>query len=283
VATPGSNGLSAKPKPHYIRTMHRTVAILCQSLLAVPLLGTALRGADPADCLRIPPMLEARVLYYQSFSTGLDQPEVNLAKATLRPPTASVTDQGLTGPGLAFAARPEKPATLTLLSPEFRPSRPLTVSFWWRLDAPMEPETCFHLCTVEGGGIVSNFVRGKGEWCGLREPTYIQQVYYFKGMKDSNQLGGRVWFEPGEWHHTVLVFRNADRVQVYWDGVLRTDYASRGRPFGPTEGGTLSLGPSWLFHPMTIDEILVLDRALDGDEIRTYATAVRQLREWTDD
>ncbi len=257
--------------------MHRIFAILCLAS------GLAAYADDPAGCLRIPPELESRVLYYQSFAHGVDQPELNRAQAALRSPTASVVADGLTGPGLGFATRAAKPAALVLVSGEFRPQRPLTVSFWWRLDAPMQPETCFHLGTIEGGGIISNFVRGKGEWCGLRQPTYVQQIYYFKGMNDCNQLGGRVWFEPGEWHHTVLVCRNANRVQVYWDGVLRTDYASRGRPFGPEDGGTLSLGPTWLFHPMTIDEILVLDRALDGDEIRAYATAVRQLREWTDD
>jgi len=248
-------------------------------ILTCLLLTSLLYAGDPANCLRIPPELEARVLYYHSFANGLDQPEVNLVKARLQKPIAQVQPGGLTGPGLAFAADAKKPQGMALLSPEFRPSRPLTISFWWRFDAPMKPETGFHLLTLRGGGIIANFVRGKGKWCGLRQPTYVQQVYYFKGINNRNQLGGRAWLEPGEWHHTVMVLRNANRVQVYWDGALRTDYAIRGRAFTPNDGGTLEIGPNGRQHPMTIDEILVLDRALDADEVHAYATAVRHLRE----
>lgn len=39
------------------------------------------------------------------------------------------------------------------------------------------------------------------------------------------------------------------------------------------------LGCTWLTHPMTVDEILVLDRALSADEVRDYVTAVRKLAE----
>jgi hypothetical protein len=236
-------------------------------------------AGDAADCLRIPPDLEARVLLYHSFAKGPDTPEVNTVQARVAQPTGATGGTGLAGPGLSFTERAEKPTALVLASPEFRPSRPLTVSFWWRLDSPMQPETSFHVLTLRGGGIVSNFVRGKGEWCGLKQPTYVQQIYYFSGMKNQNQLGSRVWLEPNEWHHTAFVFRNANRVQVYWDGALRTDYAIRGRPFAPDEGGTLEIGPTWLFHPMTIDEILVLDRALDANEIRAYMTSVQRLCE----
>jgi hypothetical protein len=255
---------------------------LLPSILLCALVLPVLRAGEPADCLRIPPDLESRTLFYHSFAHGLQQADVNPVKATIQMPTAKVGPDGLTGPGLAFAERSKKPAALVLSSPEFRPCRPLTLSFWWRLDQPMKPETCFHLLTLRGGGIVSNFVRGKGGWCGLKQPTYVNQVYYFKGMNNHNQLGGRVWFEPGDWHHTAMVFRNANRVQVYWDGALRTDYAIRGRPFNAKEGGTLEIGPTWLFHPMTIDEILVLDRALDGTEIQAYMTSVQRLSELAD-
>jgi hypothetical protein len=252
------------------------------SILFLATVLPCLRAGEPAGCLRIPPELESRTLFYHSFSHGLKDPDVNPSGVTVRMPTAQVSPAGLTGPGLVFGEKGKKPAALSLVSPEFRPSRPLTISFWWRLDQPMQPETCFHLLTLQGGGIVSNFVRGKGGWCGLKQPTYVQQVYYFKNMNNHNQLGGRVWFEPGEWHHAAMVFRNANRVQVYWDGALRTDYAIRGRPFSAKEGGTLDIGPTWLFHPMTIDEILVLDRALDGAEVQAYMTSVQRLSELAD-
>ena len=71
---------------------------------------------------------------------------------------------------------------------------------------------------------------------------------------------------------------------MYWDGELRSDHSVRGRPFRAGDGGTVELGPTWLFHPMTVDELLVLDRGLTGEEVRGYVAAVRQLAalEWAD-
>jgi len=69
-------------------------------------------------------------------------------------------------------------------------------------------------------------------------------------------------------------------VCVYWDGRLRSELTVKGRLFA---GGDLiqsiDLGPTWLAHPMTVDELLVLDRALSGEEVADYVTAVRKLAE----
>jgi hypothetical protein len=42
---------------------------------------------------------------------------------------------------------------------------------------------------------------------------------------------------------------------------------------------TISLGSSWLAHPMTIDEVLVLDCAMTADQIAAYVTATNKLAE----
>jgi hypothetical protein len=74
-----------------------------------------------------------------------------------------------------------------------------------------------------------------------------------------------------------MVFANAMEIDVYWDGSRRSHYAIRGRSFVAADGGSIEIGPNWLFHPMTVDEVLVIDRALTGDEIAAYVQAVRQL------
>jgi hypothetical protein len=144
----------------------------------------------------------------------------------------------------------------------------------------MAAETCFHLLTLSGGGMVSNFVRGRGEWCGLGEPTYVIQIYNYEGIANVNGIWhGNAWMEPQVWHHVAMVFANATDVTVYWDGSPRSHHAIKGRPFNVRDGGTLEIGPDWLFHPMTLDDVMVLDRALTAAEVAAYVQAVQRLRE----
>ena len=140
--------------------------------------------------------------------------------------------------------------------------------------------TCFHLISLRGRGFISNFVRGKGKWCALKRPTCIFQVYHFPGIPNrNNPWCGKAWFEPGEWHNALLTISSASHISVYWDGKLRCHYTTQGRPFRKGDVSVCELGPTWLFHPMTIDEVLILHRALDADEVLGYVESVRRLRE----
>jgi len=85
--------------------------------------------------------------------------------------------------------------------------------------------------------------------------------------------------EPAVWHHVAMVFRNASEIAVYWDGVCRSHYVIKGRAFGVRDGGSLEVGPNWLSHPLTLDELMVVDRALSADDITAYLLAVRGLCE----
>ena len=157
---------------------------------------------------------------------------------------------------------------ILLRHPELNPSRPLTVSFWFRLGTPMLPESGFHLATLRGNpGIVSTFVRGKGQWCALREPTRVLQVYYFAGIPNHNGLLGSAEFAPGVWHHACLVIARGETVRWTINGVEVGNHTIRGRPFRQNDGGTLDIGPNWLAHPLSVDEILVLDVALESSEV----------------
>ena len=238
--------------------------------------GEAPPSHGPADFLYIPPAFEQRVLVYHSFAIRPDTPEINRVEARMVT-AGGDAGSGLTGPG-HHVARSPKGGGLSIRSPALSPHRPLTIAMWWRLEADMLPETCFHLVTVRGGGMVANFVRGKGQWCALREPRYVFQVHYYKGIRNHNGIWhGNAWMDAGVWHHVAMTIANAATVRVYWDGRLRSDYSVRGRPFREGDGGTVELGPTWLFHPMTVDEILILDRALTADEVADYVTAVRRL------
>jgi hypothetical protein len=254
-----------------------SVSLALLAALAAPALASP---PIPAACLYLPPWLEDRVVYYQPFTGDAKTPTINrIGAETLV--TRGTLVPGLAGSGLQDAKPANSAGLITLRSPALSPDRPLTLALWWRLDAPMVPETCFHLLSLHGGrGIVSNFVRGKGEWCALTEPRFVFQSVYYEGIPDINGIwDGSAWVEAGVWHHVAMVCRNAAEVDVYWDGVRRSHHAIKGRPFTAADGGSLEIGPNWLFHPMTLDDIVIVDRALAADEIAAYVLAVQRLRQ----
>jgi len=69
---------------------------------------------------------------------------------------------------------------------------------------------------------------------------------------------------------------NASEVRVYRDGAIQETILPKGRPFRENEVHTATIGSRG--HPMTVDELLVLDRALTADELAEYVTAARSLR-----
>jgi hypothetical protein len=232
----------------------------------------------PKEFYYLPPAWANRVVFYHSFEKGVDQPEINLLKAQARGEKGSMSE-GLTGQAYKAANSYQKKKTLELHSPGLSPDKPLTVMLWFRLDAPMKEDTSFQLIKLGGPkGYISSFVRGKGEWCALKEPTYISQVYGFPDIRNHhNSWGGRVWFEPGVWHHVAITVANASEVRIYWDGQLREAIGLKGRLFQLGDCTYAHLDPNWLYHPMSIDEVIVCDRALTAEEIANYVTAVRAL------
>ncbi|MCX7935739.1 MAG: LamG domain-containing protein, partial [Planctomycetota bacterium] len=227
----------------------------------------------------LPPAWAERVIFYHSFEAELGKPEINLAQASIRGDQTEPT-QGFVGRGYRMANQYKSPnkgnASLMVSSPAFSLHKPITAMLWWRLDEKMKEETCFNLLALLGPGYISSFVRGKGEWCALAEPTYISQVYDFPGIRNhNNPWGGRAWFEAGEWHHVAISVSAAAEIAIYWDGVRREIISVKGRPFQEGEGINIMPGANWLYHPMTIDEFMVIDRALSAEEIAAYVTAAR--------
>ena len=241
--------------------------------------GSVLAGGEADRWLFLPPAWADRVVFYHAFEQGVDQPEINLAGLQLRgektPPTSGFAGRGYRAPN-----QYEKQTPLRLLGPALSVHKPITIMHWWRLDAAMKPETCFQLLRLSGTGYIASFVRGKGEWCGLQAPTYISQLYDFPEISNhNNPWGGPAWFKDGEWHHVAITVANAREVRIYWDGVLRETILAKGRTFRAGDVGAADLDCNWLYHPMTIDDVIVVDRVLLPEEIAAYVQAVRSLRE----
>jgi len=247
---------------------------------AIILLTAGLAQAAPADgFFYLPPRIADRVVFYHSFAKGLKTPEINLIEATV---TLAENDAvpGLAGPGYKTGSGPavKNKGAYSLRSPALSVHKPITVMFWWRLDESMKEETGFGVLALRGKGWLSTFVAGKGPWCALREPTYVFQCYNFEGMDNCNDVwGGRAWFEPNVWHHTAITVSGAADIRIYWDGNLRTQYAPKKRIFKEGEINSVELGATGSSPAMTLDEIVVLDRALSADEIVAYMTAVKAL------
>lgn len=159
------------------------------------------------------------------------------------------------------------------------PHRPLTVSFWWRLRKDLPIDGGFELFTFQGMGIVSAFVRGKGEWCALKRPAGVLQIYYFQGIQNVNgiyddDLAAHLDLRSGVWHHTAVVIRRASCVQLYMDGKMVCEATANGRDFSPAdEVGSLLIGGG-----LVVDEILILNRAVDADQIADLYRGITRLR-----
>ncbi len=235
--------------------------------------------AAPADgLLYLPPGIADRVVFYHSFSKGLKTPEINLIGAAL---TLAENEPvpGLTGAGYRAGSGPApKKGACVIQSPALSLHKPLTVMFWWRLDQPVGEETGFGVLALRGKGWISAFVAGKGPWCALKEPTYLFQCYNFDGMENCNDVsGGRAWFEPSVWHHAAISVSGAADIRIYRDGQERTRHTPKGRIFKEGEITSAELGSSGDGPAMTLDDIVVLDRALSADEVLAYVTAVKAL------
>ncbi|NQT50548.1 hypothetical protein HQ576_00770 [bacterium] len=224
----------------------------------------------------VPPFLEDRLVYYHSFASAT--PEVNRVGAELRSKLA-VGEGGVRG----RCSGGPKPQALVLRGEAFSPHRPLSVLFWWALAEEPTAETCFGLFHLSGRGMVSHFSRGKGQWCALEKAAGILQVWNFSGIRNVNGIYDRDWrqsvsLRKGVWHHAALVFRGASLVEVYTDGRRAWSVRLMGRSFAPEDKvQDLVLG-SRTEMPVTLDEVIILRRALAAADVRHYVDIITQMR-----
>ncbi len=168
-----------------------------------------------------------------------------------------------------------------LRGPALSPHRPLTLSFWWALPYDLAIDGGYSLFSLNGKGMVAAFCRGKGEWCALQRPAGVFQVYYFNGIQNVNgiydgDIRARLDLRKGVWHHTAVVFRRGCIAQMYTDGRMVFEVTTSGREFRPEDVlHDLSLG-----GPLMVDELAILNRAVDGDLISDYFQGMARLREY---
>jgi hypothetical protein len=262
-----------------MRNLQRTLI----PLLFFVLFGVAFSrtgDAAPADrFLYLPPGIADHVVFYHSFAQGLMTPDLNLIGATLTLAKNDVAE-GLVGAGYMAGSgtAAKKKGRFVVHSPALSVRKPITAMCWWRLDEPMKEETGFGVLALRGKGWISMFVAGKGPWCALKEPTYVFQCHNFEGMENHNDVqGGRAWFEPKVWHHAAISVSGASDIRIYWDGRMRNQYVPKERILEEGDINSVEFGDSGDNPAMTLDEIVILDRALSADEIQAYVTAVKAL------
>ena len=243
--------------------------------------GPTTRPSAPKPCgklLYVPPDLEGNVLLYHSFSRGAAKPEVNRLGARVAGAHTGRCVPALTGRG--FARSTGKGGGLSFAGLDRPLTKPVTVSLWFRLEKPMADETGFHLISLRANGYISHFVRGKGQWCALKRPTFVVQLYRFPGISNVNGLLGSGRLAEAAWHHVAVAVSEGSRVRVFWNAKLRGEFSAKGRLFATADAvRSIDVGTHWLSHPMTIDEVLILNRALTGADIQAYTTAIRHLAE----
>lgn len=248
-------------------------------------------GAQPGGIPLVPPWLEPCVAYHHAFEGSPEQPDLNAAQIVtdlsarqgyregdepIKPITS--TEAGFVGRALHVQ---DWRAPLVLRGAALSPHRPLTLLMWWALPYDLTIDGGYSLFQLNGHGMVALFSRGKGEWCALQRPAGVFQVYYFNGIQNVNgiydyDLLGHYDLRAGVWHHSAVVFRRATTAQVYTDGKLVFEVTISGREFSAED----QLHNLIIGGPLLVDELMVLDRAVEGDMIADYYEGSRRLREY---
>ena len=235
-------------------------------------------GAAAAVTPLGPPWFAGNLVYYNSFDRVDVEPEILAAglSATEKGPAEAVA--GAVRGGRHIHA-------LEIHGSAVSPCRPLTISFWWALPKDLAIEGGFSLFSWTGGGYIGAFCHGKGEWCALRKPAGVLQVYYFPGIQNVNaiydmDLCAHLDLHAGAWHHTAAVFRQALSVELYTDGKKVCEIPLSGRPLSEKDNlNTLTIGATG-GDGLLVDEVALLDRAVDGEMIADYYRGVSQIREY---
>ncbi len=252
-------------------------------VLAMVMLCAQPLSADPPNTL-LPPAWDQLLLYYRNFDRGE-------TGAVYRGEGIEETTADKQGPGLlekGFVGRSAllgDPYEVVLKSSRLVPTKPYTVSFWWAMhrDAPVAGSIQWVALQADGNSKVHFYSRGKGKWCALTAPALVLQVVGLEKTKLFTAMARNCqrWFslDEGDWHHTAMVFRNSRTVELYLDGTLWRKLTLTGVGFVETSKfDTLVFGPLYRGNQaIRVDEISVLDAALEPAQIADYYRAMKAL------
>ena len=226
--------------------------------------------------IRGPRWFQDSLIYFNDFENAPKNAALNSENLTTNE-AAWKTSDGLFGRGL----QTEAAALLSLSGAALSPHQPRAISFWWSLPRALPLEGAFSLFSLNGKGYLSAFSRGKGEWCALQKPAGVCQVYDFAGIQNVNEiydfdLMKTLDLRAGIWHHSAAVLRPSGAFQFYSDGKLVSEILTKGRAWNADDNlQTLTLGGG-----VILDDVAILNRALDADFIADYFRGVKQLHDY---
>ena len=255
----------------------------CYVLLFLVLLAGVSPAAD--DAAPLPPEWREHVIVRQSFDAGEEaRPDVVEIGLEAQPvPEKRLTDRGLSGRG--YRAADGHPYRLA--HEDLSLHQPLTVSMWWTLDEEPKIDGAFSLLRVHGANraMVLVFSKGRGKWKNLKHPVGAFQILNVPNVRNVSMLWAGDLLEaydlaPGRWHHAALVVRSGGReVELFIDG----ESQHRATLIGGRIEEEHELH-EWLFGnrykgelAVRLDELILLDRALDAESISTYYKGTRAL------
>lgn len=251
--------------------VHRLLWLICLAVISPAF------AADLLPCVGVPPWLESRVAYYQSFST----PEPELASADIRPATRM---DSAPGGVLGKGGVPGAGKGIVLKGAGLSPHAPLVISFWWKLLEPAHKDTSCQLIQLNAatGGFSSHFTR-TGPWCGLQQAAAVTQVHNNPGIQNVNGIYEWAAFEhwglaEARWRHCAMVLTGGSLITIYNDGVKALEVRTTGRPFGVEDKfSDLAVGCPHCGPAMALDEIMILNRPLADAEVGAYARALQDM------
>jgi hypothetical protein len=224
--------------------------------------------------IRGPQWFRDAAIYFHDFEseTPLLDSEKLQSQAVAKPPA-----WGLFGGGLATTDKPN----LKLRGAALSAHGPLTISFWWSLPRDLPIDGAFNQFQLSGKGIINAFVKGKGEWCDLKKPAGVCQIYYFGGIQNVNgiydfDLQKSLDLRANIWHHSAAVLRGGNTFQFFTNGKLVSEMTTSGRGWNAAdELQNLEIGGG-----VILDDVAILNRAVDGDFLADYYRGVKQLHDY---
>jgi len=230
----------------------------------------------------VPESIKGNVVYYNDFEKTDGKAKINQwnLKENLNP---SHIDEGLFGKGYLSSSNWKDGVILE--GKTLSPHNPITISLWWALKEDHKEGGSFGIFCFHGKGMISCFVKGGGEdnWCALKKPAGIFQVYYFgNGMENVNgiyhfDIMSALDLKSKKWHNTICKISNGTEIELYHDGKKFGKWTLTRQLNENDEISKLSFGFEW-GEEIYLDEIIIFDRILQQSEIEEYYNMVDGMR-----
>ena len=226
-----------------------------------------------------PEYFKDSIIYYNNFETKINPFNI---KEKLK--KEHIVENGFSGKSYLSEARWRD--GVILISDKLSPHNSLSISVWWALKEKHKEGSSFEILSLKGKGYISVFTRGGGKdtWCALKKPAGVLQVYNFPGIRNINgiykvDIGSVLNLGKNQWNNTIITFTAGKNIKLYHNGNLFAEYNLSGRSFKKEDKiNSLSFGYGGM-EKIYLDEILILKRVLNEEEIKEYYNMIEGLKE----